>query len=174
MSPRPYVQASYGRNLNPQENPSSVHSVSDFKLQNNISSPKDVSVVKLPIKLIRIKPNSYDDNDYLSIYGQNPAQSRSVYTTEGNYMPNNSYIQPSVSGNYILPNGSVYFDERLNLDYIDRAVKATEDNAYLTQLFSHIANSASHDARQDADRIGYYGAMRMPDIVVNNHYISKK
>ncbi len=144
-SARPYS----GRSLNPQKNPSSISALSDFKTQPSFVHKNDMDIIV-------IVPKKKDtDNIYDSPVTQNRDYTEHYNTIEGVYTPANSYIQPSVSGNYILPHGSAYFDERLTLDYIDRAVRTAEDNAYSAQSSSQIANIASHSAYHDAERAGH-------------------
>lgn len=148
MSSRYSVKSASGRSVNPQKNPSSINDLSDFQMQ---SSP----IHKNDMDIILIVPRKKDtDNIYASPIERNRNYTEHYNTIEGVYTPANSYIQPSVSGNYILPNGSIYFDERLTIDYLDRAVRTAEDNAYMAQTASQIANIASHSATHDAERAG--------------------
>jgi hypothetical protein len=148
MSSRYFVEDSSGRSVNPQKNPSSITALSDFKIQPSFVHKDDMDI-------IFIVPKKKDmDNIYASPITHNKDYTEQYNTIEGVYTPANAYIQPSVSGNYILPHGSAYFDERLTIDYIDRAVRTAEDNAYSAQSSSQIANIASHSAYHDAERAG--------------------
>jgi hypothetical protein len=119
-----------------------------------------------------IKRPKFDLNNDGTVNPDQPTQTYHYYfnAPEGAYTPMNSYIQPSVSGNYIVPNGLISFDDRLSIDYIDKAVRLTEDNAYLAQIFSQNAYNASHDARFDAER-----ASHASDLLSHqHHHIAKK
>lgn len=166
MSSRSYVKISYGRLLDPHENPTSIDSLEDFKLKSKVSKQNaNEKILLRPLKHIL----SHHD-DVLSEQNQ-PNQSNHYYftTVEGGYTPMNSYIQPSVSGNYVIPHGSMYFDERLTLDYIDKAVRDTENNAFWSQIFAQSANNASRDAHFDADKTGHL----LDNIMIHSHNIRK-
>ncbi len=149
MFSRYSVKSTSGRSLNPQKNPSSISNLSDFKIQPSLAHKNDMDIIVI------IPKKKDTDTVYDSPSTHNRNYTEHYNTIEGVYTPANAYIQPSVSGNYILPNGSIYFDERLTLDYLDRAVRTAEDNAYSAQSASQIANIASHSAYHDAERAGH-------------------
>lgn len=155
VSSRYYIKSSSRRSSNPQENPSSVNSLAEFQPQSPQLNTHNIvdKIVMRPHKTITI--DVYDDTIMSNPIYQNNDAHYNFNTVEGIYTPTNSYIQPSVSGNYILPHGSIYFDERLTLDYLDKAVRTTEDNAYLAHTASQIANLASYNAYHDAERAGH-------------------
>ncbi len=162
MPYRSYVKNSAGRSVNPQENPSPINSLASFKTQTSAPYQASFNNVAIPPNKI-IAIGLYDTTEGLNTPEYQRSSNPSFNTVEGTYTPMNSYVQPSVSGNYILPNGSIYFDERLNLDYLDRAVRTAEENAYLAQISSQTANMASHNAFSDAER-----ASNVADYHANN------
>ena len=169
MPKRSYVKLSYGRNLNPQASPLSIDSISDFKKQSTITHSNITDKITMrPIKRIKFDVNEPED---VNLNSGQPTQIYNYFfdNSVGASTPINSYAQPVVSSNYIVPNGLISFDERLSVDYIDKAVKLTEDNAYLAQIFSQNAHNASHDARFDAERASFAS-----DLLSHHHYVSRK